>query len=107
MRAIVPRRPSPQQGRRCHCKNSRAPHQTTASGFFWPRRDCALHCRCRRYLTLDDYILGYLDGCVAEIVRRTGVDKVNLLGVCEVGVFDIIEVGGTYGWVASANIHNL
>ena len=40
-------------------------------------------------------------------VRRTGVDKVNLLGVCEGGVFDIIEVGGTYGWVASGNIHNL
>jgi polyhydroxyalkanoate synthase len=43
--------------------------------------------RADRYLTLDDYILGYLDGCVAEIARRAGVAKVNLLGVCEGGVF--------------------
>jgi polyhydroxyalkanoate synthase len=43
--------------------------------------------RADRYLTLDDYILGYLDGCVAEIAKRAGVPKVNLLGVCEGGVF--------------------
>jgi polyhydroxyalkanoate synthase len=43
--------------------------------------------RADRYLTLDDYILGYLDGCVAEISRRAGTDRVNLLGVCEGGVF--------------------
>jgi polyhydroxyalkanoate synthase subunit PhaC len=43
--------------------------------------------RADRYLTLDDYITGYLDDCVAEIARRAGVEKVNLLGVCEGGVF--------------------
>lgn len=43
--------------------------------------------RADRYLTLDDYILGYLDGCIAEIARRTSVKRVNLLGVCEGGVF--------------------
>jgi polyhydroxyalkanoate synthase len=43
--------------------------------------------RADRYLTLDDYIMGYLDGCVAEIARRAGVPKVNLMGVCEGGVF--------------------
>ena len=43
--------------------------------------------RADRYLTLDDYILGYLDGCVAEIAKRAGVKRVNLLGVCEGGVF--------------------
>ncbi len=43
--------------------------------------------RADRYLTLDDYILGYLDGCVTEIARRAGVPAVNLLGVCEGGVF--------------------
>ncbi len=43
--------------------------------------------RADRYLTLEDYILGYLDGCVSEIARRAGVEKVNLLGVCEGGVF--------------------
>ena len=43
--------------------------------------------RADRWLTLDDYILGYLDGCVTEIARRAGMDKINLLGVCEGGVF--------------------
>jgi len=43
--------------------------------------------RADRYLTLDDYILGYLGDCVAEIAKRAGVPKVNLLGVCEGGVF--------------------
>lgn len=43
--------------------------------------------RADRYLTLDDYVCGYLHGCVEEIARRAGVPKVNLLGVCEGGVF--------------------
>ena len=43
--------------------------------------------RADRYQTLADYILGYLGGCVAEIMKRAGVPKVNLLGVCEGGVF--------------------
>lgn len=45
--------------------------------------------RADRYLTLDDYICGYLDGCVSEMCRRAGVDKVNLLGVCEGGAFTV------------------
>jgi polyhydroxyalkanoate synthase len=43
--------------------------------------------RADRYLTLDDYILGYLDAVVTEISRRAGVPKINVLGVCEGGVF--------------------
>jgi polyhydroxyalkanoate synthase len=43
--------------------------------------------RADRYLTLDDYILGYLDSCVAEISKRAGVPAINLMGVCEGGVF--------------------
>jgi polyhydroxyalkanoate synthase len=43
--------------------------------------------RADRYLTLDDYILGYLDAVVSEIARRGAVPKVNVLGVCEGGVF--------------------
>jgi polyhydroxyalkanoate synthase subunit PhaC len=43
--------------------------------------------RADRWLTLDDYIEGYLGGCVDEIRRRTGSEKVNLLGICEGGVF--------------------
>jgi polyhydroxyalkanoate synthase len=43
--------------------------------------------RAERWLTLDDYIDGYLDECVREVARRGKVDEVNLLGICEGGVF--------------------
>ena len=43
--------------------------------------------RADRFLTLDDYVTGYLDDCVDAIARDAGVPKVNLLGVCEGGVF--------------------
>ena len=43
--------------------------------------------RADRWLTLDDYIDGYLDGAVREVARRHRVDKINLLGICEGGVF--------------------
>src|SRR6516225_5244481 len=43
--------------------------------------------RVDRWLTLDDYIDGYLDECVREICRRHKVGKISLLGICEGGVF--------------------
>jgi polyhydroxyalkanoate synthase len=43
--------------------------------------------RADRWLTLDDYIEGYLVDCVRAIRRCEGIDKVSLLGVCEGGVF--------------------
>jgi polyhydroxyalkanoate synthase len=43
--------------------------------------------RADRWLTLDDYICGYLDGCVREIARASGFPRINILGVCEGGVF--------------------
>ena len=43
--------------------------------------------RADRYLTMDDYICGYLDRCVEEVARLSGVEKVNLFGLCEGGVF--------------------
>jgi polyhydroxyalkanoate synthase subunit PhaC len=43
--------------------------------------------RADRWLTLDDYIDGYLGGCVDFIRASQGVDKVSLLGICEGGVF--------------------
>lgn len=42
-----------------------------------------------RYLTLDDYLNGYLDNCVDEIRARHGVDAVNLLGICQGGAFSL------------------
>ena len=43
--------------------------------------------RADRWLTLDDYIDGYLAECVEAIRERHGIDKVSLLGICEGGVF--------------------
>ncbi|MEJ8853981.1 class III poly(R)-hydroxyalkanoic acid synthase subunit PhaC [Variovorax robiniae] len=43
--------------------------------------------RAQRWLTIDDYVSGYLDDCVDVIRERHGVDQINLLGVCQGGVF--------------------
>jgi poly[(R)-3-hydroxyalkanoate] polymerase subunit PhaC len=43
--------------------------------------------RADRWLTLDDYIDGYLAECVRVISERHKIDKVSLLGICEGGVF--------------------
>lgn len=42
-----------------------------------------------RFLTLDDYLNGYLYRCVDEIARRHELDAVNLLGVCQGGTFSL------------------
>jgi polyhydroxyalkanoate synthase len=43
--------------------------------------------RADRWVTIDDYVDDYLAGAVQEIARRHKVEKVNLLGICEGGVF--------------------
>jgi polyhydroxyalkanoate synthase len=43
--------------------------------------------RADRWLTLDDYIDGYLAECVQVISERHSIEKVSLLGICEGGVF--------------------
>jgi polyhydroxyalkanoate synthase len=43
--------------------------------------------RCQRYLTLEDYIAGYVDDCVDQVRKRSRADQVNLLGICQGGVF--------------------
>lgn len=43
--------------------------------------------RADRFVTLDDYIDGYLAECVDFIAAASGEEKVNLLGICEGGVF--------------------
>lgn len=42
-----------------------------------------------RWLTLEDYIDGYLDRCVDVLRERHGVEAVNLLGICQGGVFSL------------------
>ncbi|GAB2570630.1 class III poly(R)-hydroxyalkanoic acid synthase subunit PhaC [Dyella jejuensis] len=42
-----------------------------------------------RWLTLDDYINGYLDRCIDAIRARHGVDAINVLGICQGGTFSL------------------
>ena len=43
-----------------------------------------------RALTLDDYINGYLDRCVDHIREAHGLDKINILGICQGGAFSLM-----------------
>jgi polyhydroxyalkanoate synthase len=45
--------------------------------------------RSDRWLALEDYIDGYIEDCVGHICKREGIDQVNLLGICEGGVFTL------------------
>lgn len=45
--------------------------------------------RADRWLTIDDYVLGYLDDCVTAMQNATGAPRVGLLGICEGGVFSL------------------
>ena len=46
--------------------------------------------RLDRYVTLDDYIDMYMDDCVEFIRRERGLEKINLMGVCQGGTFSAI-----------------
>lgn len=45
--------------------------------------------RADRWLTLDDYINGYIDSCVDFLRAKHGLDKINLLGICQGGTFSL------------------
>jgi polyhydroxyalkanoate synthase len=45
--------------------------------------------RSDRWLTLDDYLNGYIDDCVDFIRTTHQLDKVNLLGICQGGTFSL------------------
>lgn len=40
-------------------------------------------------LNLDDYINGYIDRCVDQLRQRHGVERINLLGICQGGAFSL------------------
>jgi polyhydroxyalkanoate synthase subunit PhaC len=43
-----------------------------------------------KYLTMDDYINGYLNDAVDVILEEHGTDKLNLMGICQGGTFSAI-----------------
>lgn len=42
-----------------------------------------------RWLTLDDYINGYMGESIDYLRQRYGIDQINLLGICQGGVFSL------------------
>ena len=58
--------------------------------------------RTDRWLTLEDYIDGYLDGCVEFIRKQHGRESITLLGICEGGVFTVC-----YGALNPGKVKNL
>lgn len=55
-----------------------------------------------QFLTMEDYIQGYLNNCVDFVRTETGHDEINLLGVCQGGTFSTI-----YTALNSEKIKNL
>jgi polyhydroxyalkanoate synthase len=49
--------------------------------------DWGLPGRAQRWLTIDDYVSGYLDDCVDVIRERHGLKQIDMLGICQGGVF--------------------
>ncbi len=43
-----------------------------------------------RYITLEDYIQGYINNCVDHIREEHKIDKINILGVCQGGTFSLM-----------------
>lgn len=58
--------------------------------------------RADRWLTVDDYVSGYIDDCVQAMSEATGAEKVSLLGICEGGVFAL-----AYAALEPARVQNL
>ncbi len=42
-----------------------------------------------RWLTLDDYINGYLNDCVDYLLRSLNIEQISLLGICQGGTFSL------------------
>ena len=58
--------------------------------------------RSDRFLTLSDYINGYINRCIDHICEAHEIDKVNLLGICQGGAFSL-----TYTTLHPEKVRNL
>lgn len=43
-----------------------------------------------RYISMDDYINGYINNCVDFIRKKHRLDKINLMSICQGGTFSVI-----------------
>lgn len=46
--------------------------------------------RADRWLTIDDYVNGYIDEYIDKVAEDSGVEKVSLFGICEGGTFSAV-----------------
>ena len=46
--------------------------------------------RADRYLTMEDYIDGYLNDAVDYVRKSTKNDKINMMGICQAGTYSMI-----------------
>jgi polyhydroxyalkanoate synthase len=51
--------------------------------------DWGLPKRYQRWHAMDDYVNGYLDDCVDVVRKKSGASAINLLGICQGGVFSL------------------
>ena len=51
--------------------------------------DCGSPTRSDRWLTFEDYVDVYLNDCIEYICREHQIPAINLLGICEGGVFSL------------------
>jgi polyhydroxyalkanoate synthase len=58
--------------------------------------------RADRWLTLDDYVCGYIDHAVQAVLERSGRKSLNLLSICQGGVFNL-----AYAALFPARVKNL
>ncbi|MBV1870033.1 MAG: class III poly(R)-hydroxyalkanoic acid synthase subunit PhaC [Gammaproteobacteria bacterium] len=58
--------------------------------------------RADKWLTIDDYIDGYMDECIDFIREETNYDAINLMGICEGGTFSV-----SYACLYPEKVHNL
>ncbi|MEF9979758.1 MAG: alpha/beta fold hydrolase, partial [Thermomonas sp.] len=58
--------------------------------------------RSERFLTLEDYLLRYIDGAVDHLRAQRDGGPVNLLGICQGGVFALC-----YSALRPHKVHNL
>jgi polyhydroxyalkanoate synthase len=42
-----------------------------------------------RFLNLDDYINGYIHRCVKTLCKRYGIEKINIIGICQGGCMSL------------------
>jgi polyhydroxyalkanoate synthase subunit PhaC len=73
-----------------------------ASGFDVYFIDWGLPTRAQRWLTVDDYVSGYLGQCVDLARELSGAEQLNLLGICQGGVFSTC-----YAALYPRNVRNL